>query len=120
MNPYNKRTLLGVAAIHYHQNGEPSDAAFVPAVFRVDTAKLAQLLSFPAATPHEVLTTSQTLLSAWVMEVGNVETADRELNRVEGEIRKCETWPDGKPKYCQVAFYFVTTTDEPLRVEKKG
>lgn len=112
MKQFNKRTLIGVVVLSYNESGVPLTGAFQPAKLTVDTHEFEKLLLVPAKTLDSVVTHAQAVLSDWLLKVEHLETADRETSRVETEVLSCDKWPNGTPKTCELAFYFVTT--EPV------
>lgn len=108
MKQYNKRALIGIAVVSYDETGKPITGAFAPAEMKVDAEELEKILVVPANSSEEAVTNAQALMSSYFLKLENIETADRETSRVETAAVSCANWPNGKPKFCEIAFYFVT------------
>lgn len=117
MKPYNKKQEIGVASISYDETGKPHGARFTPSEFHVDMSRLGlneRLMSVNANSPEDAIKKAESIMAAWFVGVSGIEEADRELSRIESEPIKCEQWDNGRPKYCEVKFYFATTEPEPV------
>lgn len=98
---------IGIATIDYSSDGTATGASFAPSM-RVDLDKraLLQLTTIKARDPKIVEDNAGYVFASWFSRMNEIELADRDKFIVVPQTIKCETYPNGKVKHCEIAFNF--------------
>lgn len=107
------RSLIGIASLNYNRDGQPINGLFKPVEYKLDTLTAIKQLWVPARTVEDIIKNAETTMASWLLEVGRLETVDREHCSIETEIVSCDKWTCGHPKHAEIAFYLVTVEDKP-------
>ena len=109
METTSKKIAIGTATIRYDEEGNLTSATFAPEVHPTVVSKIDQelLKADKAHTADDAKRHAETVLAEWYGWLWDIELADREEGRVEGEIVNCIKWPNDVPQECVVRLYFV-------------
>lgn len=103
-----KTQEIGIVTLDYNEDGVATEATFNPTMkVNLDIKALLQLTAIPAdKSPQHVEDNAGFVLASWFERLNEIELADRDHYRVAPKVIKCDNYPNGRIKHCEIAFNF--------------
>lgn len=99
---------IGRVKLSYKLKGTVESASFTPSIkVELDSKLIKEISTIQSSTDVErIRNSSEMVFAAWFTRLNNIELADRNLYRIISKVDKCEKYPDGSVRECEIIFSF--------------
>lgn len=102
--------ILGHVQTDLDQQGKVTVMVFHPCPFKPDSA-FYETGDVTLTSQEQVQAAALRLFASYFVHLGQIETADPDLQRVKSRVTQCEKWPGTDiPRFCVVEFYLEDLT----------